>query len=173
MQFLRIFGGSILALSLALGLALPALAAPNAPNAWAQNFGGQVVKGKVISVDEGNQEFVIKVGKDEVTIKVDSTTEYFKSCVPGQLASLTQHLRFRIERQNKEEVGRSACPQTRLRLRDRLSQPENPSGPQQLKQFCPFAEEAGFSDIAAGDMVVVWLASEGGNLAERVHIIGW
>jgi hypothetical protein len=154
MQVLRIAGVSILALGLVLGIALPALAAPDAPQAWAQDFEGQIVKGKVVSVEEGNQEFVIKAGEDEVTVKVDENTEYLKICVPGRLTSLAQHLR--------------------LRIHDRLSRPDDMDTPKlapKLKHLRPFGEEASFSDIAVGDMVVAWLASEGDNLAERVQII--
>lgn len=192
MQVLKISGISILALGLVLGLALPTLAAPDAPKAWAEDFLGQTVRGKVTSVDQGNQEFVIKAGEEEVTIKVDGNTKYFKICVPGRITSLAQHwMQFRHQEQeeigapggqgvglglqNQERHRALVRDQMRLRLQNQTSQPENVplSEPQQakLKWLCPFGEEAGFSDIAVGDMVVVWLASEGGNLAERVQII--
>jgi len=104
--------------------------------------------------------------------------------------ALAQH---QIRLQNQEEIGAPgwggtglglqnrvrvrASVRNQIRLQNQISQPENVplSEPQQakLKWFCPFGEEAEFSDIEKYDRVVVWLA-DGENsdyLAERVLII--
>jgi hypothetical protein len=155
MKILKIAGVSVLALGLVLGIALPSLATSDAAKPWAEDFQSRVVKGKVISVDEENQKFVIKSGEEEVTIKVDENTKYFKIGVPGQIMSLAQHWMGRGH-QNEE------MPQ--------LGDEDMPKLKPKLKWHKPSGEEAGFSDIAVGDMVVVWLA-EDGNLAERMQII--
>ena len=154
-KLLTIVGVSMLALSLVLGLALPALAAPEWTKPWAEDFQGKIVKGKVLSVDTANQQFVIKSGEDELTIKVDENTKYYKLSVPGRIMSLARH--WKEFRQQNEEAGPSALPQMGLKL----------------KRLRPFGEEAEFSDIAVGDRVVVHavpLAEENSYLAKRVLI---
>jgi len=190
MKILKIAGVSVLALGLVLGIALPSLATSDAAKAWAEDFQGQIAKGKVVSVDQENQEFVIKSGEEELTIKVDENTKYFKLSAPGRITSLAQQ-RMQFRHQEQEEVeapsgqgmglglrnqeGNRALvrDQMRLRLQDQLCQPDNADMPElklKLKWHKSCGEEAGFSDIAVDDMVVVWLA-EDSNLAERVQII--
>jgi hypothetical protein len=189
MPVLKIAVASILALGLVLGIALPTLAAPDEALPWADDFQIRIVKGKVLEVREADQEFDIQSGEEELTISVDENTKYYKLCVPGRVVSLARHwMQFR--HQNQEEAGAPgwggmglglqnrvrvrALVQNQIRLQNQISQPENVplSEPQQakLKWFRPFGEEAEFSDIEAGDRVVVWLA-DGDNLAKRVLII--
>ena len=185
-KVLKIAGISILALGLVLGLTLPALAASDATPPWADDSQIEVVRGKVISV--GDQKFVIQSGEEELTIKVNEDTKYFKLCVPERIVALARHwMQFR--HQNQEELGAPgwqgmglglqnqvrarALVQHQMRLQNQIPQPENVplSEPQRakLKWLRPFGEEAEFSDIEVGDRVVVWLAEDG--YAERVLII--
>ena len=188
-KVLKIAGASILALGLILGLTLPGLATSDATPPWADDSEARIVKGKVLSVDEANQKFVIQSGEEEpLTIKVNEDTKYFKLCVPGRIVALARHwMQFR--HQNQEELGAPggqgmglglqnqvrarALVQYQMRFQNQIPQPENVplSEPQRakLKWLRPFGEEAEFSDIEVGDRVVVWLAEDG--YAERVLII--
>jgi len=175
MKVLRIAGVSILALGLVLGMVLPALAASDSATPWADDSQTGMVRGKVLSADEENQEFVIQSGEEEVAISVDSDTKYFKLCVPGRIIALAQH-RMELRNQNQEEIRALDQHQMGLRQQDRICQLDNGGTPEpkrlKLKQLRPFGEEAEFSDIAVGDRVAVWLApGESGYLAEKVLII--
>lgn len=191
MKVLTIAGVSILALGLVLGLALPGLAAQDSAPLWADDSQTRIVRGKVLSVDEENQEyFKIQSGEQELTISVDGDTKYFKLCVPGRIVALARHL-MQWRHQNQEELGTPggqgiglglqnrvrarALVQNQMRLQNQISQPENVplSEPQQakMKWLRPFGAESEFIDIAVGDRVVVWLAAEDNDLAERVLII--
>jgi hypothetical protein len=176
-KLLALTGVSVLALALILGMAAPALAAPNGPslvNDWEDGL----LRGEVISI--GDQEFVIQSGEEELTIAVDEDTRYYLS-VPG--ASVRQRLQLeqsdreqlmtRAENgqgqglQNRLQAATAVCEQTRLQ--ERLAQGTRASllGLCCLKGFCPFGEQAEFADIAVGDSVVV-LAED--NLAQVVLI---
>lgn len=148
-KVLKIAGVSVIALGLILGLTLPAVAAP----AGTEDSQIEVVRGKVLTV--GDQEFVIQSGDEELTIKVDEDTKYFKLCVPGRIVSLARQ-RVRLEQQYEllplDEEDRPLLQRAKLKL---------------LRHF---GEKAEFSDIAEGDRVAVWLA-DGDNLAKRVLII--
>lgn len=156
MQVLKIAGVSILALGLVLGIALPGLAAPDSAIPWADDSQTRIVKGKVLSVDEGKQQFVIQSGEEEVPISVDDNTKYHKLCLPGRIVALARHLReWRLQNQ-VPQLDNGDLPELK---------------PPKLKWLRPFGEESEFSDIAEGDRVVVWLATEDNNLAKRVLII--
>ena len=131
-----------------------------------------VVKGKVLSVDEVNQEFDIQSGEQEPTISADEETKYFKLCVPGRIVALAQHLK-QWKHQNQEEIGASAQHQIGLGHQNQIPQPNGGDMPElqraKLKRLRPFGEGAEFGDIAVGDRVVVRLAEDG--CAERVLII--
>lgn len=143
-KVLTIVGVSILALSLVLGIALPVAAASDTAKSWASDFQSRIEKGKVTSIDQGNQQFVIKDGEKEVTIKVDGNTKYFKLAVPGRTIS--------------QAPDRTGKKQDRAELRVKVK----------INKL--FGEEAKFSDINVGNMVAVWLAKDS-QLAERVQII--
>jgi hypothetical protein len=102
MSVLKIALASVLALSLVLGLALPALADSGGPLPWTEDFQARVVKGEVTYVDEVNQEyFTVQSGEDEISIRVDENTSYFITGVPGLVTALAQRFRLR----NQAEVG--------------------------------------------------------------------
>jgi DNA-binding beta-propeller fold protein YncE len=189
MSVLKIAVASVLALSLVLGLALPALADSGEPLPWA-GFKARIVKGEVSYVDQEDQAyFDVQSGEDELTINVDENTRYFILGAPGRLVALAQQLRIR----DQEEVGAPAGQglglglqsrartavqeQARLRVQDQLCQAGNSPMPEpQLAwwsrwSWCrPFGAGAGFGDIEVGDRVVVWLA-DGDNLARAVLIV--
>lgn len=173
---LTLAGVSVLVVALVLGMAAPALAAPNSEPPMVCNSENELLRGEVISI--GDQEFVIQSGEEEITISVDSDTRYYLA-VPG--ASVRQ--RLQLEQQDREElrdrVGNGCGLQNRVRaaleahnqvrLQDRMTPKK---GAPRLGLCCRwlrhFGEEAEFADIAVGDSVVV-LAED--NLARVVLII--
>lgn len=175
MKILRIAGVSILALGLVLGIALPVLAAPDWASPQASNMLPKVLKGKVVSIDENQEYFVIQSGEQELSISVDDDTKYFKLCVPGRITALARH-RMESRQQNQEEIRALDQHQTRLRLQDRICQQDNGDTPEperlKLKELRPFGGEAEFSDVAVGDRVAVWIpAGDDSYQAGRVLII--
>ena len=188
-KVLTIAGVSILALGLVLGLALPALAAPDVAPLWDDDSQTRIVKGKVLEVREADREFVIQSGEQEPTISADGDTKYFKLCVPGRIVALAQHLK-QWKHQNQEEIGapgwhgmelglqnqerNRALARHQMRLQNQIPQLDNGGMPEpkppKLKWLRSFGEGAEFTDIKVGDRVVVWLAN-GDSLAKRVLII--
>jgi hypothetical protein len=115
MSVLKVAVASVLALSLVLGLALPALAAPDEPFPWTEDFQARIVKGEVTYVDEEYQEyFEIKSGEDEISIRVDENTRYFVLGAPGLATALAQQFRLR----NQAEFGTPGEQGLRLRLQN-------------------------------------------------------
>ena len=113
MSILKVAVASVLALSLVLGLALPALAAPDDPFPWTEDFKARIVRGVVTEVDEENQEyFVVQSGDDEIGIRVDEDTRYFILRAPGLATALAQQFRIR----NQAEFGAPGEQGLRLRL---------------------------------------------------------
>jgi len=167
MRTWKIAGVSVLSLGLVLGLALPALAAP--PD-WAPPQAGHVspklLRGEVIEVDEGKTFFIIQSRGQEVTISVDSDTQYFKVSVPRGVPALAKHQLGLVE-QVQENSGLRQQAQARLELRL-----ENQEGFGVGRWLRPFGEEASFDNIAVGSRVVVRTAPGNGNpLAKLVFII--
>jgi len=113
MSILKIAVASVLALSLVLGLALPALATPDESFPWAEDFQVRVVKGTVTEVDQENQAyFKVQSGEDEIGIRVDENTRYFLLDAPERITALAQQFRLR----NQAEFGTPEEQGLRLRL---------------------------------------------------------
>jgi hypothetical protein len=196
MSVLKIAVASVLALSLVMGLALPALADSGEPQLWA-GLKASIVKGEVIYVDQEDQAyFDVQSGENELTINVDENTRYFVLGASGLVTALAQQFRLqnqvRLKLQNQAGVnaqdeqsmglglknqvraGALVQDQARLRIQNQLCQMEN--APLALPQvvgwlWCrPFGTGAGFSDIEVGERVVVWLA-DSDNLAKAVLIV--
>jgi hypothetical protein len=182
-KVLTLAGVSVLALALVLGMAAPALAAPNSAPSFVADLEGELLRGEVISI--GDQEFAIQSGEEEFTIAVDDDTLYYQLSMPGQvMASAQQRLQLRQQNQLelRAQVGNGQCwgapnrvraameARNRVRLQSRVAQMERASrGLCGLRGFCPFGGQAEFADISVGDSVVV-LAGEN-NLAQVVLII--
>jgi len=167
MSVLKVAVASIIALSLVLGLALPALADSGKTLPWTEDFQVRIVKGMVTEVDEENQAyFKVQSEENEVGIKVDENTRYFLLNVQRPIAALRQQFRLRNQEQSGVEVEQTL----RLRLHNRVAQTETVPLPEiQTEIIRPSGAEAEFSDIEVGDRVVVWLAN-GENLARAVLI---
>jgi hypothetical protein len=182
MSVLKVVVASVIALSLILGLALPALADSDKPLPWAEDVKARIVKGTVTEVDEENQAyFKVQSGEDEIGIRVDENTHYFLLDVPGRITALAQQLRLRSQAEIsaqvepgmglQERVRAAVQNQVKLRVQNRVAQTETVPLPQpQPVALRPFGEKAEFSDIEVGDRVVVWLA-DGESLAKWVLII--
>jgi hypothetical protein len=117
MSVLKVAVASIIALSLVLGLALPALAGTEETLPWADDFQLRVVKGTVTGVDQENQAyFKVQSGEDEIAIRVDENTRYFLLDVQRPITALLQQ--FRI--QNQEQAGAAGEQALRLRIQNQL-----------------------------------------------------
>jgi len=115
MSILKVALASIIALSLVLGLALPALATPDESFPWAEDFQARIVRGTVTEVDQENQAyFKVQSGEDEIGIRVDENTRYFMLDVPGRITALAQQFRLR----NQAEFGAPEEQGLRLRLQN-------------------------------------------------------
>ena len=190
MRVLKIVGVSLLALGLVLGLASPALAAP--PD-WmpprAGNMPPKVLMGEVIDIDEGKTFFVIQSEWWEVTVSVDSDTQYLEAPIPQRVVSLAEHLKeLRQQSQERFGLGRWLRPfveKARLFFKAHVPWrvPSLARHRLELRQqgweklglvrwFHPFAEEATFDDIAVGTQVVVRaVPAEDNPVAKLVLII--
>lgn len=167
MSVLKVAVASVLALSMVLGLALPALADSGESLPWTEEFQVRIVKGTVTEVDKENQVyFKVQSREDEIDIRVDENTRYFILNKPGRIVPLLQQFRL----QTQAEVGTPDEPGLKFRVQNRVAQTEStPLVEPQLSVPRPFGQ-AGFSDIEIGDRVMVWLADVG-NLAKWVLII--
>ena len=115
MSVLKVAVASIIALSLVLGLALPALAGADKPVPWTEDFQIRIVKGMVTEVDEENQAyFKVQSGEDEIGIRVDENTRYFLLNVKRPVTDLLQQFRIR----NQEQVGAAGEQALRLRVQN-------------------------------------------------------
>lgn len=182
-KVITVTGVSILALALVLGMAVPALAAPDSAPSWVGDLEGELIRGEVVSIDD--QEFVIQSGEEEeLTITVGDDTLYYQISTPGtsarqrlQLHQQNQlELRARVGNGNGHGWGRQnrvqaeTAARNQLRLQNQLAQTEGaPRGLYWLRGFCPFGGQAEFADIAVGDSVVVLFGEN--NLARVVLII--
>ena len=184
-RVITLAGVSVLVVALVLGMAVPALAAPN-PSSWVGDLESELLRGEVISI--GDQEFVIQSGEEELTIAVADETRYYQMLMPAKLMALARH-RLQLYQENqlalRERAGNGnghgwgAQNQLRAavqahnqqRLQNRVAH-QMERAPLLvlcwLRGFCPFGGQAEFADIAVGDSVVV-LAED--SLARVVLII--
>ncbi|MFC2062384.1 hypothetical protein ACFLS8_00315 [Chloroflexota bacterium] len=156
MKIWKVAAALTLAVVLALGVALPGLAAAGETVSVAGDCQPRMLRGEVLRIDEAGQtSFVIQSGEEELAIFVDGNTRYFIPRPSGQLLTLTQN-RLALQQQNQERVS-SAVTAVPMKVRE---------------VWRPFGEKAGFKDIAIGDKVMVWLSLEtDGYLARVVGII--
>jgi hypothetical protein len=170
---MKIVGVSALAVSLVLGLAVPALAAPpNRVPPRASPIPPAVLMGEVVSINANQQIFVIQSGLQEVTVSVDSDTQYYEALIPWRavpparrMVELRQQSQERLGLKNwlRSFVGKAGSFFKALvpwgvpglvRHRLELRQP----AVEELglgRWLCPLAEEASFDDLAVGSHVVV------------------
>jgi len=183
---LKVAGVSVLALSLVLGLASPVLAAPDWAPPRVSHLSPKLLMGKVI--DKGESSFVIQSRGEELTISVNSDTQYQKAPIPRVVLPLARRL-MGLRQQSQERLGLTkwlrpfagraglffevlvpwkvpALARYRVELRqgwERL---------RLMRGLRPFAEEATFDDIAIGTQVVVRVAPvEDKPVAKLVIII--
>lgn len=167
MKVLKIAGMSILALGLVLGIALPALAASGLASPQASNISPEVLRGRVVSIEE--ESFGIQSGEQKLAISVNGDTKYFKLHVPGRLVALVRHRMQLMQPEVQQEIrvvepAINQVPQ--LRNMDILKH-QRPN----LKRLSFFGEEATFGDIAVGDRVVVRAVREEDSYLAKIVII--
>ena len=114
MSVLKVVVASIIALSLVLGLALPALADSDKPLLSTEDVKARIVKGTVTEVDKENQAyFKVQTGDNEISvssvasiisIRVDENTRYFLLDAQRPIATLAQQLRLRSQAEVSAQV---------------------------------------------------------------------
>jgi len=190
MKALKIVVVSALALSLVFGLASPALAAP--PD-WAlpraSHMSPALLMGEVVEIDASQQTFVVQSGLWEVTVSVDSETQYYEALIPARAVPPAQRLMELVQESQERPglnkwlrsfVGRvgslfKAVASWRVPglVRHQLElkqQAEEELG--LIGWLRPFGEEATFDDITVGSHVLVRAVPGDGNpLAKLVIII--
>jgi hypothetical protein len=167
MKVLKIAGVSILALGLVLGVALPGLAASDSASLQASNILPEVLRGRVVSIDDDQGFFVIQSGEQKLTISVDDDTKYFRLYVPERLTALLRHRMQLMQPEVQIESVINQTPQLKKRAMEILKH-QRPN----LKQLRCLGEEATFGDIAVGDRLEVramW--GENSYLAKTVVIM--
>lgn len=162
---------STLVLGLVLGLTLPALADEDSTPPEASEVSLKVLKGEVISIDQGKTFFVIQSrGQQEFTITVNSDTEYFTVPFPRRIVNTAElHLE-----QGQDQIKLRPMAQRGLRLARHNAEVRQwiEERPGLMKRYLRFGEEATFDDITVGAQVVVRAVPEGNNLlAKQVLII--
>lgn len=190
MKVMKIVGVSALAVSLVLGLAVPALAAPpNRVPPRASLIPPRLLVGEVVNVDEGKTFFVIQSGLQEVTVSVDGDTQYYEVLIPWRAVPPVRRMvelrqesqeRLGLKQRLRSFVGKAGSLFKALvpwgvpglvRQQLELRQPAVEE-PGLIGWLRPFAEEATFDDIAVGSHVVVRaVPGEDNPLAKLVIII--
>jgi len=189
MEVPKIAGVLALALSLVLGLASPALAAP--PN-WAPPQAGNMLPallmGEVVEIDTSPQIFVIQSGWWEVTVSVDGETQYYKASVPAKAVPLAKQLmelgqesqgRLGLQKWLHSLVGRAGSFFRAVvpwgapgLVKHQPELGEQGQGTPGLGRWLrPFGEEATFDDITVGSQVVVRAVPGKGNPVAKLVII--
>ena len=191
MKFWKLAGVSVMALGLVLGMATPALAAPQWGQQTQTETSLQVLHGEVISVDETGESFVIQSIDTEITLTVDADTQYFNMPGLGRALAFTNcvrgrtHLGTGLGLMNQAQLLQAVKPgpsvpglmarfknenKMRERLQVCLNAGEGSGGGSGLSQS--LGEEAGFSDVTVGSLVAVWSESvDGVIVAARIFII--
>ncbi len=161
MKVLKITVLLTLARSLVLGATLPALAvsdavAPQAsdfpdnsePPAWGKIL-PRILRGEVVSIDAGEEFFVIQSGEQEHTIAVGEGTKYFIVSAPRRTIALARSRMAPMAVEN-QELAPNLLPLGEGRgILKRLQGI--------LQRLRPLGEKATFNDIEVGDKVVVWM----------------
>jgi hypothetical protein len=148
-----------------------------------------VLMGEVISVDASQQTFVVQSGEREVTVSVDSDTQYYEAPIPWRAIPPAKRL-MELRQQSQERLGlnkwlrpfvgkagsffKAVVPwgvpglvRHQLELRQQAGEE-----PGLMGWLRPFAEEATFDDLAVGTQIVVLAESgEDNPLAKLVIII--
>ena len=161
MKVLKIAAVSILALGLVLGVALPGLAASDSASLQASNILPEVLRGRVVSIDENQEFLVIQSGEQKLAISVNDHTKYFKLYVPRSLVALVQHRMQLMQPEVQIEPVINQMPQLKKRAMEILKH-QRPN----LKRL------SFFSDMTIGDRVAVsavW--GEDSYLAKTVVIM--
>ncbi len=188
MKVLKVAGVSVLALSLVLGLALPALAAPDGVLPEASHMPPKILMGEVVDIDKAEKIFVIQSRGEELTLSVNSDTQYLKAPIPRVVLPLARRL-VGLRQQSQERLGlrrwlhpfagraglffKALVPWgvpglVRHRLELRQQAEEEPG---LIGWLRPFAEEAAFDDIAVGSQVVVRAVPAEDNPVAKLVII--
>jgi hypothetical protein len=167
MKILTIAGVSILALGLVLGIALPGLAASDSAPLQASDIPTEVLRGKVVSIDKGQESFVIQSGEENPSISVNNDTRYFKLYVPGRLVALVRH-RMQLK-QPEVQIDSAINQMSQLKKRAmEILKHQRPN----LKQLRFLGEKATFGDIAVGTHVALRaVGGEDSYLAKTVVIM--
>lgn len=179
-KVITLVGGCCLVLALVLGMAVPALAAPQAPSIAA--FEDELIRGEVIAI--GDQELVIQSEETEITVTVNEDTTYCQmprivaAAIKNRLEIRQQQcdqLRARVQDGQgqglKSRIRAATAVREQPRLRARVAEVSSESLPEVfwMRCFSLLGGQTEFGDIAVGDEVII-LADEN-NVAKKVVVI--
>jgi len=156
--------GVVLILGLVAGVVVPGLAAPDKPGPPQARPPLDILKGTVAGLDSAQEFFVLKSGGEEVTVRVNEATRYYRVSFPAKLAEMARERlgpimpRLKdIERQVPPPLAADGAVKLRLEA---------------LRKIRHFGEEAGYEDLLLGARVVVrTVAGEDEPLAKTVLIL--
>ncbi len=127
---------STLVAALVLGATLPVLAIPDEPPQVEHKPRPRMLKGEVIGIDESS--FTIQAGEQDIDIKVNEGTRFFKLSVPPRLLARFRHRISQMPDENQDQLNTMA--QRIPELRGSENQPALRGGNGSGRQVLPFSE---------------------------------
>ena len=141
----------VLALGLAIGIVVPALAAPDKPGPPEVRLMENVLKGEIIELDDAQKFFIIESGDEVITVWVDGETKYYQVSFPARIAQMAKERLGAIMphlKNAERQVPQPFAIQRALKFRAEVA-----------SKLHPFGEEAGYEDLYLGAKVVVRTAA--------------
>jgi len=175
-RILKTAGGLVLALSLVLGLAAPALAASDTAPLQAGNTPREVLTGEVVSIDENQEYLVILSGDEKITISVNDDTRYGKfSPLRQVVAESRNQLQITQQTQSNYRLVQKYCiaNQAVTEARNQLAvEQRNRVRLMATERFRSLTRGMSLDDVAVGDNVAVWVVEgEDNPLAVLVVLV--
>ncbi len=97
---------STLVAALVLGATLPVLAIPDEPPQIEHKPRPRMLRGEVIGIDESS--FTIRTGEQDIDIKVNEGTRFFKLSVPPRLLARFRHRISQMPGENQDQLNTMA-----------------------------------------------------------------
>jgi hypothetical protein len=127
---------STLVAALVLGATLPVLAIPDEPPQVEHKPRPRMLKGEVIGIDESS--FTIQAGEQDIDIKVNEGTRFFKLSIPPRLLARFRHRISQMPGENQDQLNTMAQRIPELRGIENRPAPRGGNG--SGRQMLPFSE---------------------------------